>query len=355
MAQCRRPEVFQDLSSEIQSIVRQNNSTLLRLEVRKFMLGIKHKAIIDFRRQYEDVVAKIDDRNWLQYWDIMVRNYEWVDYTFVQSTAWLLQRDIVIIPTSGTQKSPYFTVSGNIASPVVQCPFPPLTLGCKSNSHYQSLLPKQERIKINTVNKTSKEKDFIAEKKKSFSYAEALMHGRAFGFKTSGIENRACKEYRRSLETNLDLKERRRKPLTKSNTKEWQENKINNNDNKSKLPYATIPLEDTYCQLKVPSTSKTLNSKEWRENQTSNDKSHMIWNYTLENQKINVQIKAQDQIVCPFCFNTFKNICNHLKRSRCKIPNLEHFSQAWQEFKIKTFMDEKRKIKDKDNKNLILN
>ena len=149
MAQCRRPEVFQDLSSEIQSIVRQNNSTLLRLAVRKFMLGMKHKALIDFRRQYEeDAVANIDGRDWLQYWDIMVNNYEVADYTFVQSTAWLLQRDIVIIPTSGTQKSPYFTVSGNIASPVVQCPFPPLTLGCKSNSHYQSILPKQDRVNI---------------------------------------------------------------------------------------------------------------------------------------------------------------------------------------------------------------
>ena len=108
MAQCRRPEVFQDLSSEIQSIVRQNNSTLLRLAVRKFMLGMKHKALIDFRRQYEDVVANIDGRDWLQYWDIMVSNYEWVDYTFVQSTAWLLQRDIVIVPTSGTQKKSLF-------------------------------------------------------------------------------------------------------------------------------------------------------------------------------------------------------------------------------------------------------
>ena len=121
--------------------------------------------------------------------------------------------------------------------------------------------------------------------------------------------------------------------------KKCQGNKNNNNDKKSKLPYVTVPLVDTNCELKVPSTSKRANSKE-RQDNMGNDESHMIWNYTFENQKIDVLIKAQDQITCPFCFITFKNICNHLKRSRCKIPNLEHFSQALKEFKRKTFINE---------------
>ena len=288
LAQCRRPEVFQDLSSEIQSIVRQNNSTLLRLAVRKFMLGMKHKALVDFRRQYEDVLANIDGRDWLQYWDIMVSNYEWVDYTFVQSTAWLLQHDIIIIPTSGSQKSPYFTVSGNIASPIVQCPFPPLTLGCKSNSHYQSLLPIQERSDINsTVSNPNREKEFLPKKRKAFSYAEVLMQGTAIECKTSGVKIRACKEYRPSLEASLELREQRRKSISKPNTKKCQGNKNNNNDKKSKLPYVTVPLVDTNCELKVPSTSKRANSKE-RQDNMGNDESHMIWNYTFENQKIDV-------------------------------------------------------------------
>ena len=355
LAQCRRPEVFQDLSSEIQSIVRQNNSTLLRLAVRKFMLGMKHKAIIDFRRQYEDVVANIDGRDWLQYWDIMVSNNEWVDYTFVQSTAWLLQRDIVIIPTSGTQKNPYFTISGNIANGADQCPFPPLTLGCKSNSHYQSLLPKQERIKINTpANILSKETEFITEKRRAFSYAEVVKQGTAFEKNTSDVKKRTCKEYSPSLETTLELKEQHGKPLKKSWIKQWQENQISNTDTKSKTPYAEFPLVDTNCKLKVPSRGKKANSKEGKDNQTGNDEGHMIWKYTLGNLKIDVRIIAQDQIVCPFCYNTFKKICNHFKRSKCKIPNLEHFSQALREFKTKTFMDQIKKIRLKEGPNQML-
>ena len=220
------------------------------------------------------MVANIDGRDWLQYWDIMVSNNEWVDYIFIQSTPWLLQRDIVIIPTSGTQRNPYFTVSENIASPVVQCPFPPLTLGCKSNSHYQSLLPKQDSVNINSM--VNQEKEFIVEKKKAFSYAEVLMQGAAFECKTSGVKKRACKEYRPSLEITLELKEQRRKPVTKSNRIECQGNKINKNDKKSKIPNAAVPLVDTDCQLKVPSTRKKANSKERQDNQNGNDKSHVI-------------------------------------------------------------------------------
>ena len=77
------------------------------------------------------------------------------------------------------------------------------------------------------------------------------MQGAAFECKTSGVKKRACKEYRPSLETILELKEQRKKP---SNTIEWQGNKINNNANKSKMPYATVPLVDDNCQLKVPIT-----------------------------------------------------------------------------------------------------
>ena len=57
---------------------------------------------------------------------------------------------MIIISTTAPENHPYVTVSGNIASEIIRCPFPPLTLGCKSNSHYQSLLPKPELPNISS-------------------------------------------------------------------------------------------------------------------------------------------------------------------------------------------------------------
>ena len=47
----------------------------------------------------------------------------------------------MIITTSNTEENPIITVSGNIEDENTPCPGATLTLGSKSNSHYQSLLP----------------------------------------------------------------------------------------------------------------------------------------------------------------------------------------------------------------------
>ena len=71
----------------------------------------------------------------------MTRNYEWVDYVFIQSTAWFLNHDIMIITTTSTEQSPYITISGNLANKNVPCGGFPLIIGTMSNIHYQSMLP----------------------------------------------------------------------------------------------------------------------------------------------------------------------------------------------------------------------
>ena len=71
----------------------------------------------------------------------MITDKTWVEYWFVQATAWYLQLDIWIIATSNTETSPYIEVNGNLADGEKPSGGPIITLGTKSNSHYQSLLP----------------------------------------------------------------------------------------------------------------------------------------------------------------------------------------------------------------------
>ena len=65
----------------------------------------------------------------------------WVDYWSVQATAWYLQVDIWIVATSSTENSPYIVISGNPGDGSCPSDGPIITLGTKSNCHYQSLLP----------------------------------------------------------------------------------------------------------------------------------------------------------------------------------------------------------------------
>ena len=97
----------------------------------------KHPRIARFRAQYEETDGIVNQETWLQYWTRMTGNGTWVDVWFVQATAWYLQLDIWIIATSNTENSPYIEINGNI----VDDSTPIITIGTKSNCHYQSLLP----------------------------------------------------------------------------------------------------------------------------------------------------------------------------------------------------------------------
>ena len=106
LAQCRRHEVFRGLDEPVQAIIYQNDPTLLRRAVDTFMTNSRHPTIQAYKKRYEEVISIIDQKPWRDYWKIMTRNYEWVDYIFIQSTAWFLKHDIMIITTSNNDKNP---------------------------------------------------------------------------------------------------------------------------------------------------------------------------------------------------------------------------------------------------------
>ena len=106
----------------------------------------RHQTVQEYKRRYQEILSALDNRTWREYWEVMIRNYEWVDYIFIQSAAWFLGHDIIIVTTTSTEGHPYITISGNMIDENIPCPGIPLTIGSKSNVHYQSLLPLEVRV-----------------------------------------------------------------------------------------------------------------------------------------------------------------------------------------------------------------
>ena len=142
MQQCRRPEIFSQLKSIPKMLLKHRaGHSALRYNIKQFIMKSKHPRIARFRAQYEETDGIVNQETWLQYWTRMTGNGTWVDVWFVQATAWYMQLDIWIIATSNTENSPYIEINGNIEDDTRPCNGPIITLGTKSNCHYQSLLP----------------------------------------------------------------------------------------------------------------------------------------------------------------------------------------------------------------------
>ena len=145
LQQCRRPEIYQQLKSVPKMLVRTLKTgprhKALRYSVINFIKTSDHPRIHQFKLQYEQTDGEANQVTWDDYWKRMLRDGTWVDYWFVQATAWYLELDIWIVATSNTENSPYIGISGNLENGNIPCNGPTMTLGTKSNSHYQSLLP----------------------------------------------------------------------------------------------------------------------------------------------------------------------------------------------------------------------
>ena len=140
--QCHRPEILSYLRPKANQIVRlRNGHSTLRQNVTEFIMKSKTLRVQSFKKQFDETDGVVNRESWCQYWVRMKTDKTWVDYWFVQATAWYLQLDIWIVATSSTESSPYIVISGNLGDGSCPSDGPIITLGTKSNSHYQSLLP----------------------------------------------------------------------------------------------------------------------------------------------------------------------------------------------------------------------
>ena len=141
LQQCKRAEILGYIRPSIKRFISvEDGHSVLRREVTKFIKKSKAQRIVEFRVQYEETDGASNKEPWDRYWERMVTKKPWVDFWFIQATAWYLQLDIWIITTSSTDSSPYIEISGDLENGRYPFDRPIIILGTKSNCHYQSLL-----------------------------------------------------------------------------------------------------------------------------------------------------------------------------------------------------------------------
>ena len=142
LQQLLRPEIYKQLELTNKMLTRSpHGHKLLRFLVSKFITQSEHPNVIRFQSQYDELEGSIRGETWAQYWARLRKDKVWVDYWFVQATAWYLGLDLWIVDCKSRDDKPFIQISGNIDNVEVSCDGPIITLGTKSSCHYQSLLP----------------------------------------------------------------------------------------------------------------------------------------------------------------------------------------------------------------------
>ena len=137
--QCHRQEIQKNIEKSIKMKV--NHFMSIRSAVCDFMMNISHPCIERFRQSYNVNEYPVSRIPWNDYWFAMRQNKVWVDYKFIQGTAWYLSHDMMIVTTQSTPENPYLYVSGNKEDMNIPCPGVPLLIGSQLDLHFQSLLP----------------------------------------------------------------------------------------------------------------------------------------------------------------------------------------------------------------------
>jgi hypothetical protein len=304
LAQCRRQEIFKDLRSSIRSLIQHGDPTLLRREVYKFMTNSRHQTIQEYKRRYQEIVATLDNKTWREYWAVMLRNYEWVDSIFIQSTAWLLGHDIIIVTTTSTEDHPYITISGNLVDENIPCQGIPLTIGSKSNVHFQSLIPLEVRVPRNSIKPRSPE-DTINMKVKT----------------TSSQQNEFPQPDLDSREDFPELKPSRNNQKVQPRTLTRSQD-MEKTIRHTKATDVTIKKE---LYVKNQITEKPIQNNE-----------NKVFKYEQQGNVLNFQFVSDKRVKCPTCRNDFKNILCHIQRSGCGIATYYNHEKVRPVEEVKT-------------------
>ena len=158
LQQLCQENIFESLRGDLKKIVTNLNHQELRKRVKEFVLTSNDERLEALKENYEiSSIALADNgeatETWLQYWDRMMNNKEWVDSFFVQATSFFLNLDIKIIETSGNERNPFHVIeSGRPNSETI-------SIGYVTGIHYQSLIPKSETPTVNANEEIPEKKD----------------------------------------------------------------------------------------------------------------------------------------------------------------------------------------------------
>ena len=102
--QCRRLEINTNLTENRKTKTKHYMN--VRAAVCKFMTSSQHPSIQQFKQSYIENEWPTNGIAWNDYWIAMSQDKVWVDYKFIQGTAWYLNQDIMVVTTRSTPVNP---------------------------------------------------------------------------------------------------------------------------------------------------------------------------------------------------------------------------------------------------------
>ena len=110
--QLRRPEIYEQLQLKDRTITKiQDGHKALRLSVVKFIIESENPNVTNFRSKFNELEGDITGETWSQYWGRLSKDKVWVDFWFVQATAWYLHLDLWIVDCESRDDHPFIQVS----------------------------------------------------------------------------------------------------------------------------------------------------------------------------------------------------------------------------------------------------
>ena len=136
--QLRRPEIYPTVSRSLQQMAGAWDHLALRKAVCSYA---KSSAEVAARKEF--FLYSMNGVPWDTYWgpDHMMRSFVWVDAAAVQVSAWFLGMDLLILSNSSNHQSPLTRICSSYDD-IVDGARKEILIGARTDSHYQSLLPK---------------------------------------------------------------------------------------------------------------------------------------------------------------------------------------------------------------------
>ena len=313
--QCQR-EVFQD---ELKREKRYpENYKDLKKNVVKFVKGSKIALVLEMKKEYENRQEELsrsgkESESWDKYWERMLKDKEWADAMFATATAWYLNRDIFVIPSTAVDVQPWIPFMGNWQSHEIPCPGVPLLLGYNNNLHYQSLLPTEEsRSRPQAQEQRSVEEIVRAAIREAVKVTENRSKVRM----KQVISNQESQENNQRRESDKGAKKARLEVISNPRTKVTK-NKEDTRKRKSQEAEAVEPVpakKEKGATVKFKSGEEVFTAK----------------------------VGSDGQVECVFCKGSFKMIIQHM----CKCNS----EQMDDEENVKCFKEELQKVRKRVQK-----
>ena len=332
---CKTPEIKQQLKPIPKILLKVGTGahSALRHNIKRFITKSDHPRILEFRCQYEEFET-VDKVPWDKYWMSMTKDQAWVDYWFIQATAWYLELDIWITATSSREDSPYIVISGNLDDANIPCNGPVITLGTKSNSHYQSLLPiEMFHLEFRNSHHPGDAREFFN------NVLEPVIDEKVPMKIDDGIQ--AKKPDIMSLPSQ-EPKQKISSINTRSSEKKEQRKKKMINETLVPETICPDPLEES--QFKKPWNKELpVHQEDSREETDNETRNYIPFVYEKNGKKLTFKRTSYDyKLVCPSCHKETKYMIQHICKGNCpSTVDMVDFKEQLKEFK-KSYTREKK-------------